>query len=142
MRKTRERLLIVPDDRYEEGWTEVYEAAETAPDQLQAGVEAIVELAEENPQSAREGLWRLLADWKTRKLLEPYIGGDPDWAALRLGAAIQLARAELASSNPRLRRRLPEIMRWLGRPTLGERPELVAEKVKRHRDGDSNRLRR
>ncbi len=140
--KGRERLLIVPDDRYADGWSEVYDAADTAPDQLRAGVEAIVELSEANPVSVREGLWRLQADWKTRKLLEPYIGGDPDWAALRLGAAIQLARAELAMPNPQLRRRLPELMRWLGRPASGERPELVAEKIERHRDGDRDRLRR
>ena len=142
MSKGRERLLIVADDRYAEGWAEVYDAADTAPDQLQAGVEAIVEIAEEDPEGAREGLWRLQADWKTRKLLERYIGGDPDLAALRLGAAIQIARTELISPTPQLRRRLPELMRWLGRPTLGEGPELVAEKIKRHRDGDRDRLRR
>lgn len=141
MVKGRERLLIVPDDRYSEGWAEVYGAAETAGDQLRAGVEAIVALSEANPVGVREGLWQLQADWRTRKLLEPYIGSDPDWAALRLGAAIQLARAELAMPNPQLRRRLPELMRWLGRPELGESPELVAEEVERHRDGDRNRLR-
>ena len=50
---------------------------------------------------AREALWRLQADWKTRKLLEPHIGGEPTQAALRLGAAIQIARAELGLARHR-----------------------------------------
>jgi hypothetical protein len=136
----RERLLAVPDDRYADSYAEVYEAADHAPDQLQAGVEAIVALAEMNPESAREGLWRLQTDWRAWKLLVPHIGGGPDQAALRLGAAIQIARAELASPSPQLRRRLPELMEWLGRGELGESPELVAEEVERHRDGDGDRL--
>jgi hypothetical protein len=111
--------MVVPDDRYADAFAEVYEAADHAPEQLRAGVEAIVAIAEMNPQGAREGLWRLQADWKTRKLLEPHIGGGPDLAALRLGAAIQIARAELASPAPQLRRRLPELMEWLGQRELG-----------------------
>jgi hypothetical protein len=133
-------LLVVPDDRYANAFAEVYEAADQAPDQLQAGVEAIVAISEINPERAREGLWRLQTDWEAWKLLVPHIGGGPDQAALRLGAAIQIARAELASSSPQLRRRLPELMEWLGRGGLGESPELVAEEVERHRDGDGDCL--
>ncbi len=141
MRKSRERLLVVPDDRYDNAFAEIYDAADRAPDQLRAGVEAIVALAELDPEEAREGLWRLQADWKTRELLEPHIGGGPDQAALRLGAAIQVARSELASPEPQLRQRLPELMRWLGRGGLSEGPELVAEEVERHRHRDGDRLR-
>ena len=118
MRESRERLVIVPDDRYAAAFAQVYEAAERAPEPLRAGVEAIVAIAELNPEGAREGLWRLQGDWEALKLLEPYFGGDSTQAALRLGAAIQLARAELASPAPRLRQRLPELMEWLGRRDL------------------------
>ncbi len=118
MGESRERPLIVPDNCYAVAFAEVYEAADRAPEPLRAGVEAVVAIAELNPQGAREGLWRLQTDWKTLKLLEPHVGGDSTQAALRLGAAIQLARAELASPAPQLRRRLPELMEWLGRREL------------------------
>lgn len=115
MEEGRERLLLVQDDRYADAFAEVYEAAERAPEPLRAGVEAIVAIAELNPAGARENLWRLQADWRTLKLLEQQVGGEPTVAALRIGAAIQLARAELASPAPQLRRRVPELMEWLGR---------------------------
>lgn len=118
MRESRERLLTVPGDRYADAFAEVCEAVDRAPEPLRAGVEAIVAIAELNPQGAREDLWRLQTDWETLKLLEPHVGGGPTQAALRLGAAIQLARAELASPAPQLRRRLPELMEWLGRREL------------------------
>jgi hypothetical protein len=118
VREGRERLLIVPDDRYEVAFAQVCAAVDRAPEPLRAGVEAIVEIAELNPEGAREALWRLQGDWETLKLLEPHIGGNSTQAALRLGAAIQLARAELASPAPRLRQRLPELMEWLGRRDL------------------------
>jgi len=118
MGESRERLLLVSDDRYKEAFAQVCEAADRAPDPLRAGVEAIVAIAELDPRHAREGLWRLQTDWRALKLLEPYVGGGPTQAALRLGAAIQLARAELASPTPQLRRRLPELMEWLGQRQL------------------------
>jgi hypothetical protein len=114
MRESRERLVIVPDDRYAAAFARVCEAAERAPEPLRAGVEALVAIAELNPEGAREGLWRLQGDWETLKLLEPHVGGGSVQAALRLGAAIQLARAELGSPTPQLRQRLPELMEWLG----------------------------
>ena len=55
---------------------------------------------------------------KTLKRLERGLGGDPTRAALRIGATIHLARAELSSPAPQLRRRLPEMMEWLGRRQL------------------------
>lgn len=115
MGKDRERLVLVTDDRYANAYEEVYERAEQAPDSLRAGVEAIVAIAEMNPQDAREGLWRLQGDWRAWELLEPHVGGGPNQVALRLGAAIQVARSELASPEPQLWRRLPELLEWLGR---------------------------
>jgi hypothetical protein len=79
-------------------------------------VEAVVAIAEANPVMAREGLGRLQQDWRALQLLEPHVGGGSTQAALRLGAAIQLARAQLALPQPELRRRLLELMRWLGHP--------------------------
>lgn len=114
MGKSRERLVLVSDNRYANSYAEVYAQAERAADALRAGVEAIVAIAELNPRDAREGLWRLQGDWQAWDLLEPYFDGGPNQLALRLGAAIQVARAELASPNPQLRRRLPELLEWLG----------------------------
>lgn len=119
MREGRERLLVAPDARYADALVEVYQAANRAPEPLRAGVEALVDIAELlDPADAREGLWRLQTDCKTLTLVEPYVGGEPTQAALRIGAAIHLARAELASPEPRLRRRLPEILEWLGQRQL------------------------
>ena len=115
MEKGRERLALVPDNRYANSYADVYAEAERAGDALQAGVEAIIAIAELNPGDVREGLWKLQADWHTWELLERHVRGGPNQVALRLGAAIQVARSELASPNPQLRRRLPELMRWLGR---------------------------
>jgi hypothetical protein len=63
--KSRERLFLVPDNRYADAYAEVYAEAERARDSLRAGVEAIVEIAELNPVDAREGLWRL-SRWRGR----------------------------------------------------------------------------
>ena len=71
---------------------------------------AIVELSEEDAGAARQALWRLQADWPTLERLERQVGGQPEQAALRVGAAIHLARAELSSPDPHLRQRLPELL--------------------------------
>lgn len=115
MEKGRERLVLVSDNRYANAYAEVYACAARASDSLRAGVEAIVAIAEMNPRDAREGLWKLQADWQTWELLERHVDGGPNQVALRLGAAIQVARSELASPNPQLRQRLPELLDWLGR---------------------------
>jgi hypothetical protein len=91
-----------------------FEAADDAAEPVRAGVEAAVAIAELDPDGARAALWNLQADWKTLKLLEERVGGEPTQAALRVGAAIQLIRAELASPAPQPRRCLPELMEWLG----------------------------
>lgn len=73
----------------------------------------LVELSETDPEAARQALWRLQGDWPQLERLERQVGGEPEQAALRVGAAIQMARAELTSPAPRLRQRLPELMQLL-----------------------------
>jgi hypothetical protein len=118
VRESREALLVVPDACYPDAVAQVFEAADHSDDPVRAGAEAIVAMAELNPDGARAALWRLQTDWTTLNRLEGYVGGEPTQAALRIGAAIQLARAELASPAPQLRQRLPELMEWLGQREL------------------------
>jgi hypothetical protein len=94
-------------------------AAERAPreDWVRAGLETAVACAEEDPAAARAALWELRGDHATLARLEACLTARPgvrsERATLALGAAIQLAAAELASPTPDLRRRLPELARWL-----------------------------
>lgn len=118
MREGREALLVVPDASYPDAVARVVAAADLSPEPVRAGAEAMVAMAELNPEGARAALWRLQTDWATLNRLERQLGGEPTQAALRIGAAIQLARAELASPTPQLRRRLPELMEWLGQREL------------------------
>jgi len=89
----------------------VYDASPYDP--VRAGIKAAVEMAEENPEGAQQVLWKLQGDWSTLERLQTMLGGEPTRAALRMGAAIQAARAELFSPAPQMRRRLPEILEWL-----------------------------
>ena len=118
MQKSREALLIVPDPCYPDAVARIFAAADDAAEPVRAGVEAVVTMAELNPEGARAALWRLQADWMALQCLEEHVGGEPTRAALGIGAAIHLARAELALPQPQLRRRLPELLEWLGRREL------------------------
>ncbi|HWP33492.1 MAG TPA: hypothetical protein VNL97_07060 [Solirubrobacterales bacterium] len=93
----------------------VLAATEDAPpgDRLRAGVEAVVELAELDPEGTSEALAALRLDAATLQGLEGGLSLLPERATLALGAAIQLARAELCSADPDLRSRVPELLRWL-----------------------------
>jgi hypothetical protein len=113
--KSPEALLMVPDRCYPDAVARALAAADRASEPVQAGIEAAIAMAEVNPEGARAALWRLQADWSMLKVLDERVGGAPTLAALRIGAAIHLARAELASPAPQLRRLLPELMEWLGR---------------------------
>jgi hypothetical protein len=95
----------------------VVAAALDAPAEERLGVvlDELTELADEDPRAARLALWELRGDRATLAQLEEWIGGSPDEATLALGAAIQLAGAELSSPAPDLRRCLPELRRWLER---------------------------
>ena len=116
MRESRETLLAVSDRCYPDSVARALDAADHSPEPVRAGVEAVIEMAERNPEGARAALWRLQSDWATLERLEEHVGGDSTLATLRIGAAIHLARAELASPAPQLRSRLPELMEWLGHP--------------------------
>jgi hypothetical protein len=114
LRESRETLVVVKSEPACDGFAGVLDAAGTTADPLRTSLEAIVELSEADPQRARQALWRLQADWQALERLEEQIGGEPAQAALRVGAAIHVARAELASPAPRLRDRLPELLELLG----------------------------
>ncbi len=109
-----ETLLAVSDRCYPDAVATALEAAGDSPEPVRAGVEAVVAMAELDPEKARAALWRLQTDWATLERLEKRLGGGTPLATLRIGAAIHLARAELSSPSPQLRRRLPELMEWLG----------------------------
>lgn len=90
-------------------------AAEEAPPEhrVRAGLEALVVVAETDPAAARSALHRLRGDHRRLGRLEAWLGGDPDRATFALGAAIQVAGAELAEPVPDLERLVPELLRWL-----------------------------
>jgi hypothetical protein len=113
VKESRGALLVVPDACYAEAVARISDVASHASEPLRASAEALVAMSELNPKGIRSALWRLQTDWPTLKRLEEQIGGEPTQAALRIGAAIHLVRAELASPAPQLRRRLPELMQWL-----------------------------
>ncbi len=114
MGKSRGALRIVPDRCYADAVERAFDAADRSTDPVQAGVEAAVRMAEHDPAGARAALWRLQTDWRTLGELEARLEYEPTQAALRVGAAIQVARSVLATSPaPQLRGRLPEVMEWL-----------------------------
>jgi hypothetical protein len=90
-------------------------AAKEAPleGRIGAGLEAVIEIAETDPAAVRSALNDLRGDHRALARLEACLGDGDDRATLRLGAAIQLALSELASSSPDLRSRRSELTRWL-----------------------------
>jgi hypothetical protein len=89
-------------------------AADSPPeDRIRNAVEAVIDAAEIDPEGTREALWWLRGDRATLERLEACLGMEARQATLALGAAIQLAAAELAFPCPDLRNRLPELLRWL-----------------------------
>jgi hypothetical protein len=115
--ESRETLLVVSDPCYPDAVARALEAANHSSEPVRAGVEAVIEMAERDPEGARAALWRLQTDWRTLQRLEEHVGGDSTLATLRIGAAIHIARAELSSASPQLRRRLPELLEWLSSPS-------------------------
>lgn len=118
MEKGREALLVIVDRCYEDSMMRAFEAANASTAPFLAGIEAAIEMAEADPEGAREVLWRLQGDWPMLERLERILGGEPTRAVLRLGAAIHAARAELASPSPQPRRCLNELLGWLYGPEL------------------------
>ncbi len=115
MTEGREPALVVGgnlDDRLVE---RTLVAAESAPPEtrVRIALEAAIDLAESDPREAREALWVLRGSPLALKRLEACLDMEPERATLALGAAIQLASAELGSADPDLRGRSEEILRWL-----------------------------
>jgi hypothetical protein len=116
VREGRE-LAAVLDGRLDERLVErVLEACAEAleGDEVHDAVARVVEIAEVDPEGTREALWALRGDIGALEGLEDRLGLNPRRATFALGGAIQLASTELASIDPDLRSRMPELMRWLG----------------------------
>jgi len=82
-------------------------------DEVRDAVEKVVEISEIDPEGTREALWALRGDPGALEGLEDGLGLHPRRATLALGGAIQIASTELASIDPDLRGRMPELLRWL-----------------------------
>ncbi len=82
-------------------------------DRVSAGLEAVIEAAEDDPVAVRAAVVALRTDYEALAQLESFLGGSPKQATFGLGGAIQLALSELASPSPDLRARQPELERWL-----------------------------
>lgn len=80
---------------------------------VRAGLEAVIGMAETDPGAARSALHNLRGDHTRKGKLEAWLDGDPDRATFALGAAIQLATAELAADRPNLAKIEPDLLRWL-----------------------------
>lgn len=115
MTESRELALVV-DGRLDERLVEraLKAAGEGAQeDRIRNGLDAVIDIAELDPEEAREALWMLQGDQVTLERLESCLGMGSGRATLALGGAIQLARAELSTADPDLRSRVPELLRWL-----------------------------
>jgi hypothetical protein len=89
-------------------------AEEAAPEgRIRAGLQAAIELAETDPAAARSALLDLRADHARLIRLEAWLGGDSERTTFGLGAAIQIAEAELSSPVPDLESLMPDLLRWL-----------------------------
>lgn len=115
MREDRGVTLVV-DGRLDERLVErAFAAAAEGPrrERIRNGLAAAIDAAEIDPEGAREALWTLRCDRPTLERLERCLDGNAERATFALGAAIQLAHAELSSSAPDLRSRMPELLSWL-----------------------------
>ena len=109
-------LTAVLDGRLDDRLVdEVMEAATDAPegDEVRDAIMRVIEISERDPEGTREALWALRGDAGALEELEHCLALAPGRATLALGGAIQLASTELASTEPDLRGRMPEMMRWL-----------------------------
>ncbi len=109
-------VAAVLDGRVEERLVDrVLEVAADAPpgERIRDVVAKLVEIAALDPDGTRESLRALRADAEALQRLERGLGLSPDRATLALGGAIQLVGAELASDEPDLGSRAPELARWL-----------------------------
>ncbi len=110
------RTALLEKGQFDEGTVKrVIAAVEEAPpeDRVRVGLAAAIGMAETDPAAARLALHALRADHLCLSRIEAWLGGDPDRATFGLGAAIQLADAELASPTPNLERLVPDLLTWL-----------------------------
>lgn len=93
-------------------------AEEAAPeDRIRTGLEAAIDEAETDAVAARSALHELRGDHERLARIEAWLDGEsPERATLGLGAAIQIAYAELGSPAPDLRGLMPELLGWLEEP--------------------------
>jgi len=115
VREGTRTTLLVKGQPDEEIVKRVVAAAEEAPpeERIRAGLEAAIDEAETDAVTARSALHRLRSDPERLAQVEAWLGGDPERATLDLGAAVQVAYAELGSSAPNLRGLMPELLAWL-----------------------------
>jgi len=110
------RTALPDEGRLEEEFVKGATAATAAArprQRIRAGLAALIETAETDPAAARSALHNLRIDHARQGKLEAWLGGDPDRATFALGAAIQLATAELAADEPNLAKIEPDLLRWL-----------------------------
>jgi hypothetical protein len=109
-------VSAVIDGRLDERMVErALEAAADAPsgDQVRDAVETVIDISEIDPEGTRAALWSLRGNHGALERLEACLDMGAGSATFALGAAIQLAGAELASPDPDLRSRVPELLCWL-----------------------------
>ena len=82
-------------------------------ERIREAVETAIDIAESDPGAARDALWSLRGDVVSLQRLEAGLQMSPERATLAIGAAIQIASAELGSVTPDLRSRTDELLRWL-----------------------------
>lgn len=115
MREGTKTALLAEGPLDEEIVQRAVAAAEEAPlnERVNAGLEAVIEIAETDPAAVRLALVALRADHRALAQVERCLGGSAKRAIFGLGGAIQLALSELSSPKPDLRERRPELSRWL-----------------------------
>jgi hypothetical protein len=115
MEQGRELATVLESGLDERLVERVLAAAQEAPvdDRIRAGVEAVVELGELDPEGTSEALAALRANPAALQRVEDGLSLPLHRATLALGAAVQVIRAELASAEPDLRSRMSELLGWL-----------------------------
>ena len=115
MRQGRGSTVVAEGHLDERRVERALELAGNAPpeERVREAVKTIVEAAELDPEGVSEALWSLRANREAVDRLEASLGMSPERATLALGAAVQLARSELAAAQPDLRGRVPELLQWL-----------------------------
>lgn len=115
MREDTGVVLLIDGHVDEQLIEQAFEAAAEGPyqERVRKLLEITIAFAEADPERAREALWMLRDEEAMIERLVGCMECSPERATLALGAAFQIAHAELASAKPDLRSRVPELLRWL-----------------------------